>query len=133
MYITNMLRALEQVTELLLASISTSVKWEYIVDTQEMLGSLVFTFSPPHIPLRAAHLCLTHHKGPETDPLGDSPVLQGTRIGGVPETSVQLAFPPRAQGSGRGAASGVLTFKGTHRIWSARPWHKLTGEVDVFS
>lgn len=83
-----MLGALEQVTELLLASISTSVKWEYIVDTQEMLGSLVFTFSPPHIPLRAAHLCLTHHKGPETDPLGDSPVLQGTRIGGVPETSV---------------------------------------------
>ena len=36
-------------------------------------------FSLPYISLRVAHLCLVHHKGPESDPLGASPSLMNTR------------------------------------------------------
>lgn len=82
MCVTKVLGALEQVTELLLASISPSIKWECIVDAQEMLGVLVLTFSLPYISLRVAHLCLAHHKGPESDTLGASPSLMNTRTGG---------------------------------------------------
>ena len=131
MYITNMLGALEQVTELLLASISTSVKWEHIVDTQEMLGSLVFTFSPPHIPLRAAHLCLTITKDQRRTHWETAPSLRAPGQG-VSQRPLCNWHCHQAQRSGRGAAAGVLTFKGTHRIWSSRPWQKVAGEADVF-
>ena len=43
---------------------------------------MVLTFSSPYISLRVAHLCLAHHKGPESDPLGAGPILMNTRTRG---------------------------------------------------
>lgn len=69
---------------------------------------------------------------PEPDPLGDSPVLVSSQRGCVREASLQLMFG-QALMSGREAAVGVLKFKGTYMIWSARSQLQFTHWADMFS
>lgn len=81
---------------------------------------LVVTFSLPRTPLGAAHLCLSHSKGPpatgpESDPLEDSPFPVSTRTGGDPEACLKLPCPP-GPGIWEGAAAGVVMLKGISRV-----------------